>query len=209
MTSARTKTAWAPCATIAEATASLFSSSRPETTTRAPSSANNRTTPSPIPAPDPVTTATLSFKRFISPTSTEMLGDLAPKEGRRFAQLFHPVLAVLNRNPAVESFFSQGREDRVVIVQSFADHAMFQVFRIARRAVLVLQIFDRPTNQIAVRRVHRDDATLDGGQNFQRIFATDDRVRRVKIHPEPRRVNFIDYFEEDVQALREFGIFPV
>src|SRR5262245_13538581 len=107
-------------------------------TTRAPSSANNRTTPSPIPAPEPVTTATLFFRRSISTTSTKMLGDLAPKEGRRFAQLFHPVFAVLNRNPPVESFFSQGREDRVVIVQSFADHAVLQVFRIAHRAVLIL-----------------------------------------------------------------------
>src|SRR5262245_28381322 len=132
------KTAWAPCAAISEATASPFSSSRPETTTRAPSSANNRTMPSPIPAPDPVTTATLSFKRFISFLSVEMLSDLCAQKPDRFTQLFHPVLAVLDRNPAVESFFSQGREDRVVIVQSFADHAVLQVFRIARRAVLIL-----------------------------------------------------------------------
>src|SRR5215813_9189051 len=138
VTSARTKTAWAPCATISEATASPFSSSRPETTTRAPSSANNRTTPAPIPAPEPVTTATLFFRRSISTTSTKMLSDLCAQKPDRFAQLFHPVLAVLNRNPAVEPFFSQGREDRVEIVQSFADHAVLQVFRIAHRAVLIL-----------------------------------------------------------------------
>src|SRR5262245_65477995 len=101
---------------MSAATAPPFSSSRPETTTRAPSSANNRTMPSPIPEPDPVTTATLSFKRFILSPSVEMLSDLASKEGHRFMQLLHPILAVFNRNPAVESFFSQGREDRVVIV---------------------------------------------------------------------------------------------
>src|SRR5207244_2592291 len=47
------------------ATASAGSIERLEITTRAPSSANNRTMPSPIPEPEPVTTATLSLRRAI------------------------------------------------------------------------------------------------------------------------------------------------
>src|SRR5262245_59187149 len=208
-TSARMKTARAPCAVISEATASPFASSRPETTTRAPSSANDRTMPSPIPAPEPVTTATLSFKRLIPSPLVEMLSDLCAQKTDRFTQLFHTVLAVFNRNPAVEPFFSQGREDRVVIVQSFTDHAVLQVFRVTHRAVLILQILYRPADQVAVRSMHRDDAALGCGQHYNTVFAADDRVRRVEIHSEPLRVNFTDDFEEDVQALREFGVFPV
>src|SRR5215510_9550359 len=93
--------------------------------------------------------------------STEMLGDLRAQESYRFAQLLHSVLTVFNRNPTVEAFIPQGREDPVVIVQAFADDPVLQVFRVAHRTILPLQILDRPADQVTIRSVHRDDAVFD------------------------------------------------
>ena len=67
----------------------------------------------------------------------------------------------------------------------------------------------RAFGQVAVAGVHRDDAVLDAPQQLQRIFAGQDRVARIVVDAEVRRIDAIDQVAEDVHLLGELGILPV
>ena len=64
------------------------------------------------------------------------------KEPHAFVQLLHAVDAVFDADPAVEADACQLAEDRVVVVQAAADHAVPQPLGVADAVLFAAQIFD-------------------------------------------------------------------
>ena len=77
------------------------------------------------------------------------------------------------------------------------------------RAVAARQIVERRARrEVAIRGVHGHDAMLDLLEKRDRIEAADQRIRRIVLDAEVRRIDPIEDLEEDVLRLRELRIPP-
>src|SRR5206468_3833808 len=131
LTSARSKIARPPSLPMLAATAAPFASSLSDTTTDAPSLANNRAIPSPIPAPEPVMTAMRFSKRalFIALRS-KVFSYLGSQKADRFFELVHSINAVFDRNPSIEALGLEHGKNFIVIVQAFSNNPVLETLGI-------------------------------------------------------------------------------
>ena len=91
-----------------------------------------------------------------------MLRDLRPQEVSTATQLIDSVDTVFDADPAVKALSHQFAENRVVVVQSFADFTVAQSFCISdRSAFFAAQVLERASEQITIAGVHRHDAVGD------------------------------------------------
>src|SRR4051794_8596494 len=114
-----------------------------------------------------------------------MLGNLGADETDAFGELVHTVHSVLDADPAVEAHRSKFGKDRIVIVEPSANGAVTKPLGVARRSTFFSpQILECAFGEIAVGRVHRDDAVLDAAQQLQRTVAREKGVGRIVVHAE-------------------------
>ena len=127
--------------------------------------------------------------------------------------MFHAdggIIAILDADPAREAGACEAGEDRVVVVQAAPDDAVFEDARVALVRAECLQIGERAALEIAVARVHRDDAVEHVVEQRQRVVAGDDGVRRIVVHAEPRAArDGGEELEENVALLGKLGEVPV
>ena len=74
-------------------------------------------------------------------------------------ELIHPVDAVFDADPAVEAFAFQLGENGIVVVEPLSDLAVAEALSVAGRAAFfAAKVLDRALGEVAVARMHRDDA---------------------------------------------------
>src|SRR5438270_6755360 len=118
----------------------------------------------------------------------EILDPLRFEEVDRPTNLVESVDAVFNGDPAAESRLRQEAEDRTVIVQSATDFAVLQRSGVASCAVCLSQVGERRSaSQIAIGRVHRDDAVANFMEERDWVVPADQGVGGIVLNTEKRR----------------------
>src|SRR5580704_5355341 len=126
-----------------------------------------------------------------------------------FPQFVHAIYSVFNGDPGMKSDGTKCREDRVIVVHPFPNHAVREPARIPNGVFFAAQVFDGAAFKITVAGMHRNDAMLYALEQDERILSRKNRVRWVKVHAEPRRADLIDNLNEHIHLLREFRKLPV
>jgi len=134
-----------------------------------------------------------------------MLRDLLPQKRDALAELIDSIDAILNADPTGKADARECGEDGVVVVHAAADDAVSQPFGIANAVLFLAEVFDCAFSKVPIAGVHGDDSLLHPGEQNQRIFAGENRIARIVVDAEMRRVNAIDELAKDVGLLREFG----
>src|SRR6185437_1223046 len=100
-------------------------------------------------------------------------------------QFVHAVHAVFDADPAVVTGLGEDTEDLVVVVEPAPDHAVQQVRGVADGAVRLPERVQGGTGrEVAVRRLHGDDAADHALKEPGGVLARDDRIGRIELHAE-------------------------
>src|SRR5436190_5269737 len=197
------------------ASAFPFSTGMPVTTTRAPSPASAVAIAAPSPMQLPVTTATFPSRTLLIAAPAEVLHELVAQEVRALtevvqADLDRRPLSVLDAHPPGVAGLGERPEDAVVVVEALPDDPVLHELGVPVLGVAghPLQLLDGPAFQVAVRGLHGGDARKDPVQERVGILAGNDRVGRIVLGFQIRRVHGVEDRQVATVALRELRVLP-
>src|SRR5579864_6497085 len=187
----------------------------PVTATRAPSRARAVAIAAPRPIELPVTTATFPASALLIAASAPVLREFFTQELRALAEVVEAdldrrALAVLDADPAVIAGPGHRAEDPVIVVEALADHPVLHELRVSvlRIEGHPAEFRDRAAVEVAVGRLHCRHARHHPIEQLVGVLAGDDRVGRIILGLEPRRIHPVENREVAAVALGEFRILP-